>query len=112
MLQKYNVAIKKLFFSFLGIRNCLRDLYYEQGTSSMESVNVWSALTEALVNGESAQKMRETKRRLEEAQRELQQKRLASGIVWSPKYFRSTKEGTWVWHDESMDVPHAPLVVR
>lgn len=78
----------------------------------MESVNVWSDLTDALINGESAQAMRETKRRLEEMQRDLEQKRHASGVVWTPKHFRSTKEGTWVWHDESMDVPHAPLVVR
>ncbi len=78
----------------------------------MESVNVWSDLTDALMNGESAQAMRETKRRLEEMQRDLQQKRHASGIVWTPKHFRSTKEGTWVWHDEATHVPCAPLVVK
>ncbi|CAM6046000.1 unnamed protein product [Sphagnum compactum] len=83
-----------------------------KGVSSMESVNVWSDLTDALINGESAQAMRETKRRLEEMQRELEQKRHASGIVWTPKHFRSTKEGNWVWHDEAAHVPCAPLVVK
>jgi hypothetical protein len=78
----------------------------------MESVNVWSDLTDALINGESPQAMRETKRRLEEMQRDLEQKRHASGTVWTPKHFRSTKEGTWVWHDEAAHVPCAPLVVK
>jgi len=55
---------------------------------------------------------REAKRKVEETQRALQKQRLASGTVWSPKYFTATKDGTWEWHCAGQSVPSAPLVVE
>lgn len=77
----------------------------------MESINVWAALTDSIVNKEW-DLARDAKCLVEGRERDLRKMRAASNIVWSPKYFRSTNDGSWVWQHEGQPVAHAPLVVK
>ncbi|CAM6101844.1 unnamed protein product [Calypogeia fissa] len=80
----------------------------EQALSPMESVNVWSKVTERLWR-EDWDGSREAKFSVEENQRTLRKKRSQAGETWQPKYFTKTVHEEWEWALKGQPVPQGPI---
>ncbi|KAL2630266.1 hypothetical protein R1flu_014952 [Riccia fluitans] len=81
-----------------------------QAVSPMDSVVVWSKVTEGVWN-HNWDLAREEKHRVEDNQRQLRKQRAKAGQTWTPKYFSQTSQGGWLWRFEDQPVPDAPIVL-
>lgn len=75
----------------------------------MESLVVWSKLTEGLWN-QDWEAAREAKLNVEDHQRKLRRKRSEAREIWEPKYFTQTAEKEWEWALKGLPVPDGPVV--
>ncbi|RDY10901.1 Oxysterol-binding protein-related protein 4B, partial [Mucuna pruriens] len=76
-----------------------------------ESARVWSELSQAILS-KDWEKARETKKAVEERQRELLKERESKGETWVPKHFIlcQSKEGIWDCLPIQKWVPASPIV--
>ncbi|KAL3688147.1 hypothetical protein R1sor_014456 [Riccia sorocarpa] len=113
MLEEADAEKKTVLYDRKAALNGLKPPVIKnlQAISPMESVVVWSKVTEGLWN-HNWNVAREAKHKVEENQRQLRKQRAKSGQTWTPKYFTETAQGRWLWQFEDQPVPEAPIVLE